>query len=152
MWGGLLLQDLERSISLPPFFSHKQAYGSGSEVSTLPLMSGSLDHQAEARPWRGRLRKCSSICSWSGFWMHWVRRGQLERSCQTQRRESQRHGKSMWGVSIRATALLLLLCLSSLWKRKLGGRGRGLCRECSFCYSAYLHLLLASWSSSTGIP
>lgn len=71
MWGGLLLQDLERSISLPPFFSHKQAYGSGSEVSTLPLMSGSLDHQAEARPWRGRLRKCSSICSWSGFWMHW---------------------------------------------------------------------------------
>lgn len=56
------------------------------------------------------------------------------------------------GVSIRATALLLLLCLSSLWKRKLGGRGRGLCRECSFCYSAYLHLLLASWSSSTGIP
>lgn len=49
VWGGPLPEGLGSSIAFPPFFSDKQAYGSGSEVSTLPLMSGSLGTRSEAR-------------------------------------------------------------------------------------------------------
>lgn len=56
VWGGPLPEGLGSSISLPPF-SDKQAYGSGSEVSTLPLMSGSLGTRSEARSNEGETGK-----------------------------------------------------------------------------------------------
>jgi len=74
VWGGPLPEGLGSSIGFLPFFSDKQAYGSGSEVSTLPLMSGSLGTRSSARSKKyggGDWENVDISADWRDFCMHW---------------------------------------------------------------------------------